>query len=123
MFVFVVVVGVFGVWWLWVFLLLLVLVGVGVEGGNGVVFVIVLVLLVFFEYFRVFVFGDFWMYGFVVDEFMFGYVYVLVDLFDGEMIVDGVCGSGYLKLGIDGLIFGECIVVFDFVLVFDFVFI
>lgn len=55
---------------------------------------------------RILVFGDSWTYGSAaVPE--LGYAYLLADLLDGQTIVDGVRGSGYLVPGLDGGTFGE----------------
>ncbi|KQZ25548.1 hypothetical protein ASD43_09580 [Microbacterium sp. Root553] len=59
------------------------------------------------------VFGDSWTYGSAATEPTLGYAYVLAGLLDGETIVDGVRGSGYLKPGIDGPAFGERIAALD----------
>lgn len=59
------------------------------------------------EHPRVLVFGDSWTYGSAASEPTLGYAYVLAELLDGETIVDGVRGSGYLKPGLDGPAFGE----------------
>lgn len=56
---------------------------------------------------RALVFGDSWTYGSAAHRPSLGYAYVLAELIDGETIVDGVRGSGYLKPGIDGPPFGE----------------
>lgn len=61
----------------------------------------------------VLVFGDSWTYGSAATVPTEGYAYVLADLVDGETIVNGVRGSGYLKPGIDGPTFGERIVALD----------
>ena len=59
------------------------------------------------EHPRVLVFGDSWTYGSAASAPTLGYAYVLAELIDGETIVDGVRGSGYLKPGIDGPAYGE----------------
>lgn len=59
------------------------------------------------------VFGDSWTYGSAATEPTLGYAYVLADLLDGETIVKGVRGSGYLKPGLDGPAFGERIAALD----------
>lgn len=105
--------GVLGVWRPWASPPSSAPVGVGVEGGNGVASVIAPAPLVFPEHPRVLVFGDSWTYGSAADEPTLGYAYVLADLLDGETIVDGVRGSGYLKPGIDGPTFGERIAALD----------
>lgn len=56
---------------------------------------------------RVLVFGDSWTYGSAASAPTLGYAYVLAELLDGETVVDGVRGSGYLRPGIDGPAFGE----------------
>ncbi|WP_176697181.1 SGNH/GDSL hydrolase family protein [Microbacterium sp. 3J1] len=61
----------------------------------------------------VLVFGDSWTYGSAATEPTLGYAYVLADLLDGETIVNGVRGSGYLKPGLDGPAFGERIAALD----------
>lgn len=62
---------------------------------------------------RVLVFGDSWTYGSAATDPTLGYAYVLASLIDGETIVDGVRGSGYLKPGLDGPAFGERIALLD----------
>lgn len=69
--------------------------------------------LVLPEHPRVLVFGDSWTYGSAASEPTLGYAYVLAELLDGETIVDGVRGSGYLKPGLDGPAFGERIAALD----------
>lgn len=59
------------------------------------------------------VFGDSWTYGSAATVRTEGYAYQLAGLLDGETIVDGVRGSGYLKEGIDGPAFGERIAALD----------
>ncbi|WP_447912557.1 SGNH/GDSL hydrolase family protein [Microbacterium phyllosphaerae] len=61
----------------------------------------------------VLVFGDSWTYGSAATEPTLGYAYVLAGLIDGETIVNGVRGSGYLKPGLDGPAFGERIAALD----------
>ncbi|WP_341975207.1 SGNH/GDSL hydrolase family protein [Microbacterium sp. LTA6] len=65
------------------------------------------------EHPRVLVFGDSWTYGAAATEPTLGYAYVLAQLLDGETIVNGVRGSGYLKPGWDGPAFGERIAALD----------
>ncbi|WP_311257610.1 SGNH/GDSL hydrolase family protein [Microbacterium sp. WCS2018Hpa-9] len=65
------------------------------------------------EHPTVLVFGDSWTYGSAASEPTLGYAYVLADLLDGETIVKGVRGSGYLKPGLDGPAFGERIAALD----------
>ena len=62
---------------------------------------------------RVLVFGDSWTYGSAASAPTLGYAYVLADLIDGETVVRGVRGSGYLKPGLDGPAFGERIAHLD----------
>lgn len=69
--------------------------------------------LVLPEHPRVLVFGDSWTYGAAANVPSLGYAYVLAELLDGETIVDGVRGSGYLKPGIDGPDFGTRIAALD----------
>jgi lysophospholipase L1-like esterase len=69
--------------------------------------------LVLPEHPRVLVFGDSWTYGSAASEPTLGYAYVLAELIDGETVVDGVRGSGYLKPGIDGPDFGTRIDALD----------
>lgn len=69
--------------------------------------------LVLPEHPRVLVFGDSWTYGSAASVPTEGYAYVLADLLDGETIVDGVRGSGYLRPGIDGPDFGTRIAALD----------
>ncbi|MFJ2542108.1 SGNH/GDSL hydrolase family protein [Microbacterium sp. NPDC087589] len=65
------------------------------------------------EHPTVLVFGDSWTYGSAAADPTLGYAYRLADLIDGETIVDGVRGSGYLKPGLDGPAFGERIAALD----------
>lgn len=65
------------------------------------------------EHPTVLVFGDSWTYGSAATLPTEGYAYLLADLLDGETIVDGVRGSGYLKPGLDGPAFGERIAALD----------
>lgn len=65
------------------------------------------------EHPRVLVFGDSWTYGSAASVPTLGYAYVLADLIDGETVVRGVRGSGYLKPGLDGPAFGERIAALD----------
>lgn len=58
------------------------------------------------EHPTVLVFGDSWTYGSAATTPTEGYAYLLADLIDGETIVNGVRGSGYLKPGLDGPAFG-----------------
>lgn len=69
--------------------------------------------LVLPEHPRVLVFGDSWTYGAAANLPTLGYAYVLADLLDGDTIVNGVRGSGYLKPGWDGPAFGERIAMLD----------
>lgn len=69
----------------------------------------------------VLVFGDSWTYGSAATVPTLGYAYLLAGLLDGETIVDGVRGSGYLKPGIDGPTFGERIARLDSALTPDLV--
>lgn len=69
--------------------------------------------LVLPEHPRVLVFGDSWTFGSAASVPTLGYAYVLAELLDGETIVDGVRGSGYLKPGLDGPAFGERIASLD----------
>lgn len=69
--------------------------------------------LVLPEHPRVLVFGDSWTYGSAASSPTLGYAYVLAELLDGETVVDGVRGSGYLRPGIDGPAFGERIAALD----------
>lgn len=69
--------------------------------------------LVLPEHPRVLVFGDSWTYGSAASSPTLGYAYVLGELLDGETVVDGVRGSGYLRPGIDGPAFGERIAALD----------
>ena len=80
-------------------------------GGEAVTIAPVPLLLP--EHPTVLVFGDSWTYGSAATEPTLGYAYVLAGLLDGETIVDGVRGSGYLKPGIDGPAFGERIAALD----------
>lgn len=61
----------------------------------------------------VLVFGDSWTYGSAATVPTQGYAYLLAGLLDGETIVNGVRGSGYLKPGIDGPTFGDRIAALD----------
>ncbi|MGP6171419.1 SGNH/GDSL hydrolase family protein [Microbacterium sp. A196] len=65
------------------------------------------------EHPQVLVFGDSWTYGAAASDPTLGYAYVLADLLNGQTVVDGVRGSGYLKPGIDGPDFGERIAALD----------
>lgn len=65
------------------------------------------------EHPRVLVFGDSWTYGSAASDPTLGYAYVLAELIDGETVVDGVRGSGYLKPGVDGPDFGTRIAALD----------
>ena len=65
------------------------------------------------EHPTVLVFGDSWTYGSAATDPALGYAYQLADLIDGETIVNGVRGSGYLKPGLDGPAFGERIAALD----------
>src|SRR5690606_24635521 len=65
------------------------------------------------EHPRVLVFGDSWTYGSVASQPSLGYAYLLADLLDGETVVDGIRGSGYLRPGIDGPSFGDRITALD----------
>jgi lysophospholipase L1-like esterase len=66
------------------------------------------------EHPRVLVFGDSWTYGSAATTPTEGYAYVLAGLIDGETIVDGVRGSGYLVPGLEGIgTFGERIARLD----------
>lgn len=65
------------------------------------------------EHPTVLVFGDSWTYGSAATVPTEGYAYLLAGLLDGETIVNGVRGSGYLKPGIDGPAFGERIAALD----------
>ena len=65
------------------------------------------------EHPTVLLFGDSWTYGSAATEPTLGYAYVLADMIDGETIVKGVRGSGYLKPGLDGPAFGERIAALD----------
>jgi lysophospholipase L1-like esterase len=69
--------------------------------------------LVLAEHPTVLVFGDSWTYGSAATLPTEGYAYLLANLLDGETIVDGVRGSGYLKPGLDGPAFGERITALD----------
>jgi lysophospholipase L1-like esterase len=63
---------------------------------------------------RVLVFGDSWTWGAAASSPAEGYAYVLAELLDGETIVDGVRGSGYLVPGGEGIgTFGERIARLD----------
>lgn len=55
------------------------------------------------EHPRVLVFGDSWTYGSAATLPTEGYAYVLAELIDGETIVEGVRGSGYLVPGLEGI--------------------
>jgi hypothetical protein len=69
--------------------------------------------LVLPEHPTVLVFGDSWTYGSAASDPTLGYAYVLADLLDGETVVDGGRGSGYLKPGLDRPPFGERIAALD----------
>jgi lysophospholipase L1-like esterase len=105
--------GVLGVWRPWAAPPSSAPVGAGVDDGSGVASVIAPAPLVLPDHPRVLVFGDSWTYGSAASAPTLGYAYVLADLLDGETVVDGVRGSGYLKPGIDGPAFGERIAALD----------
>jgi lysophospholipase L1-like esterase len=66
------------------------------------------------EHPRVLVFGDSWTYGSAATVPTEGFAYVLSGLIEGETIVDGVRGSGYLVRGLEGIgTFGERIARLD----------
>jgi lysophospholipase L1-like esterase len=66
------------------------------------------------EHPRVLVFGDSWTYGSAATLPTEGYAYVLAGLLDGQTIVDGVRGSGYLVPGLEGIgTFGQRIARLD----------
>ncbi|WP_159500317.1 SGNH/GDSL hydrolase family protein [Microbacterium sp. 18062] len=66
------------------------------------------------EHPRVLVFGDSWTYGSAATLPTEGYAYVLAGLLDGETVVEGVRGSGYLVPGAEGIgTFGERIARLD----------
>ncbi|WEK62801.1 MAG: SGNH/GDSL hydrolase family protein [Candidatus Microbacterium colombiense] len=88
-------------------------VGAASESGTAPGAVIAPAPLVLPEHPRVLVFGDSWTYGSAATVPTEGYAYQLASLLDGETIVDGVRGSGYLKPGIDGPTFGERIAALD----------
>ncbi|MER7798000.1 SGNH/GDSL hydrolase family protein [Microbacterium sp. NPDC096154] len=61
----------------------------------------------------VLVFGDSWTYGSAATPIRRGYAYVLASLLDGQTVVDGGRGSGYLKPGIDRPDYGTRIAALD----------
>lgn len=66
------------------------------------------------EHPRVLVFGDSWTWGSAATLPTEGYAYVLADLLEGETVVEGVRGSGYLVPGAEGIgTFGERIARLD----------
>ncbi len=85
----------------------------GAAAADGPVAAIAPAPLLLPEHPKVLVFGDSWTYGSAASEPTLGYAYVLADLLDGETIVNGVRGSGYLKPGLDGPAFGERIAALD----------
>lgn len=88
-------------------------VGAASDDTTGASAVIAPAPLALPEHPTVLVFGDSWTYGSAASDPTLGYAYVLADLLDGETIVNGVRGSGYLKPGIDGPTFGERIAALD----------
>lgn len=105
-----VVAGVLGVWRPWAPLASTAPVGAA-EGEPAAA--IAPAPLVLPEHPTVLVFGDSWTYGSAATVPTEGYAYLLADLLDGETIVKGVRGSGYLKPGLDGPAFGERIAALD----------
>lgn len=105
--------GVLGVWRPWTPLTVAAPVGAAAEGQGSASEVIAPAPLTLVDHPRVLVFGDSWTYGSAANVPTLGYAYVLADLLDGETIVNGVRGSGYLKPGIDGPTFGERIALLD----------
>lgn len=83
------------------------------DAASGPSAVIAPAPLVLPEHPTVLVFGDSWTYGSAATVPTLGYAYLLADLLDGETVVNGVRGSGYLKPGIDGPSFGERIAALD----------
>lgn len=102
---------VLGVWRPWVPVPSSAPVGAAASTGDAVAIAPVPLLLP--EHPTVLVFGDSWTYGSAATDPTLGYAYRLADLIDGETIVDGVRGSGYLKPGLDGPAFGERIAALD----------
>lgn len=86
---------------------------VGAAAADDEAVAIAPVPLLLPEHPTVLVFGDSWTYGSAATEPTLGYAYVLAGLIDGETIVDGVRGSGYLRPGLDGPAFGERIAALD----------
>ncbi len=88
-------------------------IGAAAQGEGAAPAAIVPVPLVLPEHPTVLVFGDSWTYGSAATVPTEGYAYQLAGLLDGQTIVDGVRGSGYLKPGLDGPAFGERIAALD----------
>ncbi len=105
--------GVLGVWRPWTPMPAAAPVGAAANGEGAAASVIAPVPLSLPDHPRVLVFGDSWTYGSAATDPTLGYAYVLADLLDGETIVNGVRGSGYLKPGLDGPTFGERIALLD----------
>lgn len=105
--------GVLGVWRPWTPLPSAAPVGAAVEGAGAASEAIAPVPLTLPDHPKVLVFGDSWTFGSAATVPTLGYAYLLAELIDGETIVNGVRGSGYLKPGLDGPTFGERIAALD----------
>lgn len=88
-------------------------IGAAAAGDEAAPAAVIPAPLVLPEHPTVLVFGDSWTYGSAATVPTEGYAYLLAGLLDGETIVDGVRGSGYLKPGLDGPTFGERIAALD----------
>jgi len=105
--------GVLGMWRPWTPLPSTAPVGAPVDGAAAAPEAIAPAPLALPDHPTVLVFGDSWTYGSAATTPTLGYAYVLAELLDGETIVNGVRGSGYLKPGIDGPTFGERVAALD----------
>jgi len=104
---------VLGVWRPWTPMPSAAPVGASSDADIGASAVIAPAPLVLPDHPTVLVFGDSWTYGSAASDPTLGYAYLLGDLLDGETIVNGVRGSGYLKPGLDGPTFGDRIAALD----------
>lgn len=104
---------VLGIWRPWAPLPSAAPIGAGSDGEAAAPAAVVPAPLVLPEHPRVLVFGDSWTFGSAATLPTEGYAYQLAGLLDGETVVRGVRGSGYLKPGLDGPAFGERIAALD----------
>lgn len=105
--------GVLGVWRPWIPLPAAAPMGAAIEGADAASEALAPAPLTLPKHPTVLVFGDSWTYGSAATVPTLGYAYVLASLIDGQTIVNGVRGSGYLKPGLDGPTFGERIAALD----------